>query len=193
MGSGFETTPHRRVLWLRRVPILQGLSFPPSVRAPRRLCRSGGLVGTGRGAAGAVPRASRAGSPGSCGHVRDLSGGAGFGARKPRGRQHRTRRARPSGAGGESRPGGLREEVTRKAWPWTWLESRGGIPAPRQQQGRPRERPQQQARVDSAPPWGPQRAAARTAFLYSRLARFSLWSLSSPPASWLRFHHSLLD
>lgn len=93
LGSGFETTPHRRVLWLRRVPTLQSLSFPP-VCEPRRLCRSGGLVGTGRGAAGAVPRATRAGSPGSCGHVRDLGGGAEFRARKPRGRQHCTRRRR---------------------------------------------------------------------------------------------------
>lgn len=83
-------------------------------------------MGTGRGAAGAVPRASRAGSPRSCGHVCDLGGGAGFRARKPRVRQHRTRRARPSGSRGESRSGELRE-VTRRAWPWTWLESPGGI------------------------------------------------------------------
>lgn len=182
LGTGFETTPHRRVLWRRQVPTLQDLSFPPMCE-PGRLCGSGGLVGTGRGAAGAVPRASRAGSPGSCGHVCDLGGGAGFGARKPRGRQHRTRRARPSGTGGESRPGGLREEVTRRAWPWTWLESPGGIQGPRHQQGCRRERPRPQARVDSAPPWGPQRAAARTAFLYSRPTCFSLWSPSSPPAS----------
>lgn len=82
LDSGFETIPHPVA---HAGPTLQGLSFPPQCK-PRRLCRSRGLVGTGRGEAGAVPRASRAGSPGSCGHVRDLGGGAGFGARKTRGR-----------------------------------------------------------------------------------------------------------
>lgn len=118
----------------------------------------------------------------------------GFRARKPRGRQHRTRRARPSGAGGESGSGGLREEVTRRAWPWTWLESPGGIQGTQAPQGCRRERPRRQACVDSAPPWGPQRAAARTAFLYSRPACFSLFGalLPLPPPGYV-FYHSLLD
>lgn len=42
-------------------------------------------MGTGRGAAGAVPRASRAGSPGSCGHVCDLGGGRGSERESPGG------------------------------------------------------------------------------------------------------------
>lgn len=137
---------------------------------------------------GRYPRASRAGSPGSCGHVCDLGGGAGFRERKPRGRQHRTRRARPSGSRGESRLGGLRE-VTRRAWPWTWLESPGGIQGTQAPAGLP------QARVDSASPWGPQRAAARTAFLYSRPACFSLWItlLPLPPPGYDFITHYLIN
>lgn len=188
MCSGFEAILHRQVLRLRPVPTLQGLSFPP-VCVLRRLCRSQGLVGTGRGEAGAVTRASRAGSPGSSGHVCRPGGGSGFGA----GGDRIAPDEPGSGSGGErGGPGGLREEVIWRAWLWTWLESPGGIQGPRHQ-GRPRARPHLQALVGSAPRWGPRRAAAKTASSSIPGLLASLWNPSpSPRPSWLRFHHWLL-
>lgn len=76
-------------------------------------------MGTGRGETGAVTRASRAGSPGSRGHVCGRGGGAGSGAESGR----KAPDEAGSGSGGECGSGGLREEVTWRAW----LKSPGGI------------------------------------------------------------------
>lgn len=118
LGLGFEVIHHRQVLRFRRVLTAQVLSFP-LVCVPRRLCRSRGLVGTGRGETGAVTRASRAGSPGSRGHVCGPGGGAGSGAESCR----KAPDDPGSGSGGECGSGGLREEVTWRAW----LKIPGGI------------------------------------------------------------------
>lgn len=109
----------------------RGPQFPSDVRAEATLQipRPGGYwAGRGRGGNTSLPGGvSRLPQPRSRPGRRCGSGAGG---------DRITPDEPGSGSGGECR---LREEVTRRAWLWTWLESPGGIPGSRHPQGGPRE------------------------------------------------------